>query len=92
MLFLLLNELIVTIYCIQESETINHMVKPRVAHIIMIIFLTITLHLIDRQTDYMNRLDFQWTEQLVEERTEANIMHKINNILLKNILPVHVGK
>lgn len=68
------------------------MVKPRIAHIMTIIFLTISLHLIDRQTDYMNRLDFQWNEQLVEERKEANTMHKINNILLKNILPVHVGK
>lgn len=76
----------------QDSETINHMVKPRVAHILTIIFLTITLHLIDRQTDYMNRLDFQWNEQLVQERKEANTMHQINNILLQNILPVHVGK
>lgn len=76
----------------QDSQTINYMVKPRIAHIMTIVFLTISLHLIDRQTDYMNRLDFQWNEQLVDERKEANIMHKINNILLKNILPVHVGR
>lgn len=68
------------------------MVTPRTAHILTILFLTMALHLIDRQTDYMNRLDCQWTEQLNEEKTGTNTMHRINCILLNNILPVHVGK
>lgn len=68
------------------------MVAPRTAHILIIMFLTMALHLIDRQADYMNRLDYQWTEQLNEEKTGTNTMHRINCILLNNILPIHVGK
>lgn len=75
----------------QSSETINPSVAPKVAHTIAVASLAISLHLIDRQTDYMNRLDYEWSQKLMDEREEANKMHKINNILLTNILPVHVG-
>lgn len=62
------------------------------AHIVGIIYLTLTLHFIDRQTDYMNRLDHQWKVQLNEEQEQAHILHDVNNKLLNNILPLHVGE
>lgn len=76
----------------QNSETYNYMVKPQAAHIMSLIFLTITLHVIDRQCEYLNKLDYQWNEELREEQKKTNTMHKVNKMLLKNILPIHVGK
>lgn len=66
--------------------------KPQVACIMSLTFLTFTLHLIDRQAEYLRKLDFKWKVQLASEQTEAQKMHKINNMLLSNILPIHVGK
>lgn len=67
------------------------MMKPQIAHIMSLIILTIILHVIDRQTDYLNRLDYQWNQRLISEKIEVNTMHKITKMLLKNILPIHVG-
>lgn len=76
----------------QDSETYNHMMSPTIAHTIGFLYLGFTLHLIERQNDYMNRLDFQWNEKLMIEENDANIKNTVNKSLLYNILPVHVGK
>lgn len=67
------------------------MIQPQTAHLMSLIFLTITLHLIDRQNDYLNKLDYLWNQQLKEEEGKTNVMHNVNKMLLKNILPLHVG-
>ncbi|KAF7274387.1 hypothetical protein GWI33_012955 [Rhynchophorus ferrugineus] len=79
-----------TIY--SASETFNPHLSPDIAHILSVVFLLVTLHLIDRQTDYMNRLDFLWTTKLLEEKKKANDQQMINTNMLLNILPKHVGK
>lgn len=76
----------------QNSETYNYMIQPQTAHLMSLIFLTITLHLIDRQNDYLNKLDYLWNQQLKEEEGKTNVMHNVNKMLLKNILPLHVGQ
>lgn len=78
--------------CFQMDETFNYGLKQQYAHILAIAFLTFTLHLIDRQTDYMNRLDYLTAEKLKASRSRANDLHMINKELLNNILPRHVGK
>lgn len=55
-------------------------------------FLAICVHFIDRQADYMNRLDFCWKRQLMDEQEEANTTRTVNKMLLRNILPNHVGE
>uniref|UniRef100_A0A1Y1L6S3 adenylate cyclase n=1 Tax=Photinus pyralis TaxID=7054 RepID=A0A1Y1L6S3_PHOPY len=75
-----------------DSETFNYMIRPQIVHFMSLLFLTFTLHLIDRQSDYLHRLDFLWTEQLAVEQMEVNTMNKITKMLLTNILPVHVAK
>ncbi|KRT84072.1 Adenylate and Guanylate cyclase [Oryctes borbonicus] len=75
-----------------SSESLNHSVKGPTAHVVIIIYLLITLHFIDRQTDYMHRLDHQWRTQLNEEQEQAHILHEVNYKLLNNILPVHVSE
>ncbi|KAI4469470.1 adenylate cyclase type 1 [Holotrichia oblita] len=73
------------------SEALNHEVSGPVAHIVFIIYLTLTLHFIDRQSDYMHRLDHQWRTRLNEEQEQAHFFHDVNFKLLNNILPGHVA-
>uniref|UniRef100_V5G4W0 adenylate cyclase n=1 Tax=Anoplophora glabripennis TaxID=217634 RepID=V5G4W0_ANOGL len=74
------------------SETFNYGLEPQVAHILSVVFFTMTLHCIDRQTDYMNRLDHLLNLKLKTEQEEANELQIINKNLLLNILPKHVAK
>ncbi|KAJ8943943.1 hypothetical protein NQ314_009607 [Rhamnusium bicolor] len=74
-----------------DSETFNHGLTPQAAHILSVVFITLTLHAVDRQTDYMNRLDHLLNEKLKSEQEEANIIQIVNKNLLLNILPKHVG-
>ncbi|CAG9828879.1 unnamed protein product [Diabrotica balteata] len=75
----------------KDSETFNHLLDPQVAHIMSTVFLIVTLHLVDRQTDYMNRLDYLLNRKFKFEQDEANLLQKVNENLLVNILPKHVA-
>ncbi|XP_050498501.1 adenylyl cyclase X E isoform X3 [Diabrotica virgifera virgifera] len=98
---LLLGTITITLYayCVlsvskgyyKDSETFNHLLDPQVAHIMSTVFLIITLHLVDRQTDYMNRLDYLLNRKFKFEQNEANLLQKVNENLLVNILPKHVA-
>ncbi|GFS80151.1 adenylate cyclase type 2 [Nephila pilipes] len=51
-----------------------------------------TLHLLDRQVEYIGRLDFLWKRKLKKEQEEASTMGLVNRTLLQNILPIHVAQ
>lgn len=85
------------IWCLRPSVfesggTWNPELEPRIAHILNMLFLVIGLHLMDRQAEYMNRLDYRWKRQLSAEKDEASMTRMVNQMLLQNILPKHVGK
>lgn len=84
-------ELSIQIY-FQNSETYNYMMQPPIAHIISTVYLTFTLHFIDRQMDYLNRLDYKWNSELKMKQVNADESKNVNKMLLDNILPRHVGK
>ncbi|CAL1301147.1 unnamed protein product [Larinioides sclopetarius] len=50
------------------------------------------LHLLDRQVEYIGRLDYLWKRKLKKEQEEAKTMGLVNRTLLQNILPVHVAQ
>ncbi|XP_018341490.1 PREDICTED: adenylate cyclase type 4-like isoform X3 [Trachymyrmex septentrionalis] len=74
------------------SDTWNPNMEPRLAHILSVLFLTFSLHLIDRQAEYLSRLDYQWKRQLTKEQDEAFHTRNANKLLLRNILPEHVAE
>ncbi|XP_046413493.1 adenylate cyclase type 2 isoform X2 [Neodiprion virginianus] len=76
----------------QSGESWNPQLEPRVAHILSVVFLTFSLHIIDRQAEYLNRLDYQWKRQLTKEQDEAFHTRNANKMLLRNILPEHVAE
>ncbi|GAB1865684.1 adenylate cyclase [Camponotus japonicus] len=76
----------------QSSDTWNPCLDPKLAHILTVVFLTFSLHLIDRQAEYLSRLDYQWKRQLTKEQDEAFHTRNANKLLLRNILPEHVAE
>lgn len=63
---------------------------PQIGHVYYAVIVTIVLHLIDRQIEYILRLEFQWTSKLDNEKKEAVRLEKVNRLLLLNILPEHI--
>lgn len=65
---------------------------PIISHFYYVFMIFIILLIIDRQIEYIFRLDFKLFNRLNEERLEAKMMAGVNDILLKNILPLYVVK
>ncbi|XP_011152703.1 adenylate cyclase type 2 isoform X2 [Harpegnathos saltator] len=76
----------------QSGDTWSPQLDPKVAHVLSVVFLTFSLHLIDRQAGYLSRLDYQWKRQLTKEQDEAFHTRNANKLLLRNILPEHVAE
>lgn len=76
----------------QTGDTWNPHLERRLTHILSVVFLTFSLHLIDRQAEYLSRLDYQWKRQLTKEQDEAFHTRNANKLLLRNILPEHVAE
>ncbi|XP_044014942.1 adenylate cyclase type 2-like isoform X3 [Aphidius gifuensis] len=74
-----------------SGDTWHPQLEPKIAHILNVTFLTFSLHLIDRQAEYLSRLDYQWKRQLTQEQDEAFHTRNANKLLLRNILPEHVA-
>ncbi|XP_063590927.1 adenylate cyclase type 2-like isoform X1 [Penaeus indicus] len=65
--------------------------SPGLGHLFFVLFVFFALHVMDRQMEYIMRLDFQWKQQLEVEQKEAQTTHFANKLLLQNILPLHVA-
>ncbi|KAL3186618.1 hypothetical protein MRX96_027429 [Rhipicephalus microplus] len=58
---------------------------------LFLVFYVVVLHILDRQVEYMARVDFLSRAKLRVEHDEMETMGSINKILLENILPAHVA-
>ncbi|KAL0099732.1 hypothetical protein PUN28_019858 [Cardiocondyla obscurior] len=76
----------------ESSDSWNPNMNPKLPHVLTVLFLTFSLHLIDRQAEYLSRLDYQWKRQLTKEQDEAFHTRNANKLLLRNILPEHVAE
>ncbi|CAH1779521.1 unnamed protein product [Owenia fusiformis] len=68
------------------------LIALRVKASIYLAVLFITLHVLDRQTEYTSRLDFLWKSRFKVEQEEVETMGSLNKVLLENILPAHVAQ
>ncbi|KAK9881461.1 hypothetical protein WA026_016347 [Henosepilachna vigintioctopunctata] len=75
-----------------DAETYNYGLNSKIAHIMNVAILTFTLHIIDRQCEYLNRLDFLWNQNLKEEQTKIRSRYIVNKMLLNNVLPEHLAE
>ncbi|GIY89778.1 adenylate cyclase type 2, partial [Caerostris extrusa] len=62
------------------------------SHCYYLLFVLLILHVVDRQVEYVCRLDYLMKVKLKAEQEEARNMELINKILLHNILPPHVSR
>ncbi|GBM51022.1 Adenylate cyclase type 2, partial [Araneus ventricosus] len=62
------------------------------SHCYYLTFVLLILHILDRQVEYICRLDYLMKVKLKAEQEEARTMELINRILLHNILPPHVSR
>ncbi|XP_042859482.1 adenylate cyclase type 2-like, partial [Penaeus japonicus] len=65
--------------------------SPGLGHLLFVLCIFLALHVMDRQMEYIMRLDFKWKQQLEVEQKEAQTTHFANKLLLQNILPLHVA-
>ncbi|OQR70201.1 adenylate cyclase type 2-like, partial [Tropilaelaps mercedesae] len=57
-----------------------------------LLYMLCLLHVLDRQIEYMSRVDFLSRKRLEDERMEVAVMAQSNHCLLENLLPAHVAK
>ncbi|CAG0899295.1 unnamed protein product [Darwinula stevensoni] len=65
--------------------------SPLFPHIHYLLVILLILHVIDRQSEYLFKLDYKWKRSLQEEQEEANLTRKVNRSLIFNILPAHLA-
>ncbi|TRY75805.1 hypothetical protein TCAL_07001 [Tigriopus californicus] len=62
------------------------------SHFVYLAVCSLFFLIMDRQHEYMHRLDYQWKRQLKDEQELASTTKLANNLLLRNILPHHVAE
>ncbi|XP_035213083.1 adenylate cyclase type 2-like isoform X3 [Stegodyphus dumicola] len=62
------------------------------SHCYYLTFVLLILHVLDRQVEYVCRLDYLMKVKLKAEQEEARTMELVNRMLLFNILPPHVSQ
>ncbi|XP_070200444.1 adenylate cyclase type 2-like [Littorina saxatilis] len=58
---------------------------------IYLLLMFVTMHCLDRQIEYTNRLGHSWKRRFQTETEEIKFTAAINKVLLENILPAHVA-
>lgn len=46
-------------FSFQISPSINASLNAKVAHVLIVVFITVIFHLIDRQSEYISRIDYK---------------------------------
>ncbi|XP_035911813.1 adenylate cyclase type 2 [Anopheles stephensi] len=79
-------------YYFDSSASMNPGLDPKASHLMLILFIVIIFHWIDRQSEYIARTDYNWKQQLLKQKEEAEVTKQTNKILVENILPTHVAE
>ncbi|KFB36670.1 AGAP007631-PA-like protein [Anopheles sinensis] len=79
-------------YFFDSSASMNPGLDPKASHLMLILFIVIIFHWIDRQSEYIARTDYNWKQQLLKQKEEAEVTKQTNKILVENILPTHVAE
>uniref|UniRef100_A0A182JM26 adenylate cyclase n=1 Tax=Anopheles atroparvus TaxID=41427 RepID=A0A182JM26_ANOAO len=79
-------------YIFDSSASMNPGLDPKASHLMLILFIVIIFHWIDRQSEYIARTDYNWKQQLLKQKEEAEVTKQTNKILVENILPTHVAE
>ncbi|KAH9413544.1 hypothetical protein DERP_008022 [Dermatophagoides pteronyssinus] len=81
-----------TLFEKNQQQFFGDLLTPTMSHLHYLFIVYLMFHVLDRQIEYISRLDFLWAHKLKRERREARLMREVNQLLLKNILPIHVAQ
>lgn len=78
-------------YVFNESISTNRSLNAEYSHMMVVILSFLIFHLIDRQSEYISKVDYTWKRQLQKKQEDAEFTNETIKILIHNILPAHVG-
>lgn len=79
-------------YVFNESISTNRTLNAAYSHMMVVILTFAIFHLIDRQSEYISKVDYTWKRQLQKKQEDAEFTNETIKILIHNILPAHVGR
>ncbi|ALC44268.1 ACXA [Drosophila busckii] len=77
-------------YIVHQSPTTNPYFISEYAHSILVVTTLFSLSLMERQTEFNNKVNFNWRIELAKKQRDADLANESITILLHNILPSHV--
>ncbi|XP_064544819.1 adenylyl cyclase X E-like isoform X3 [Drosophila montana] len=78
-------------YIVHHSLTTNPYFEAEYAHCLLVIITLLSLYFKERQTEFNNKINYKWREELLKKQHDALIADQSITILLHNILPAHVA-
>ncbi|KAM8710536.1 hypothetical protein ACLKA7_017195 [Drosophila subpalustris] len=78
-------------YIYASSPSTNVNLNAEYSHILLIIITLGIFHLMERQTEFIAKVDYNWKRQLLQKQDDALITNGTIKVLLVNILPSHVA-
>ncbi|XP_017481431.1 PREDICTED: adenylate cyclase type 2 isoform X4 [Rhagoletis zephyria] len=79
-------------YVYGQSLSTNDHLYPEYSHIFVMCITLGIFHLMDRQTEFIAKVDYNWKRQLLKKQDDAKFTNETISILINNILPSHVGE
>lgn len=79
-------------FVFNQSVSTNRNLKAEYSHMMVVILTFAIFHLIDRQSEYISKVDYTWKRQLQKKQEDAEFTNETIKILIHNILPAHVGE
>ncbi|KAH8418221.1 hypothetical protein KR222_001475 [Zaprionus bogoriensis] len=78
-------------YIFANSPSTNVNLNAEYSHILLIVITLGIFHLMERQTEFIAKVDYNWKRQLLQKQDDALITNDTIKVLLVNILPSHVA-
>ncbi|XP_068142112.1 adenylyl cyclase X E isoform X1 [Drosophila tropicalis] len=78
-------------YIFASSPSTNVNFNAEYSHILLIFITLGIFHLMERQTEFIAKVDYNWKRQLLTKQEDALITNDTIKVLLTNILPSHVA-
>ncbi|KAI8126037.1 hypothetical protein FF38_01067 [Lucilia cuprina] len=75
----------------EASPSTNVALQPEYSHLMVIVITLVIFHLMDRQTEFISKVDYNWKRQLQRKQEDAEVTNASITVLIKNILPSHVA-
>ncbi|KPU77597.1 uncharacterized protein Dana_GF24856, isoform C [Drosophila ananassae] len=78
-------------YIYSSSPSTNVNFNAKYSHILLMIITMGIFHVMERQTEFIAKVDYNWKRQLIKKQEDALITNDTIKVLLTNILPSHVA-